>query len=204
MSFKNQLEMSAKYYNNTHRISEDTSYKKMIMETYNHHISKTTDSLITDIFKDESNFEIYDSKFSPISSPPILIVNHDIIEKNNIISDVSLFYLLNKTNNVMEYPIIIMSSRLFDYGNIQLIDYSILHEIGHYRLSHTDKERNILNEVEADLYAYESLGLEGFIGGYNGLIDYIEEYKIDVNMDEIHRRTKFILNNKGISMRPFE
>lgn len=201
MNFKNALEHATKFYNNTHQIVQDKEFKSIIKDTYNKYLENIDNKLLSDIFSDESNFELYNSKYTSVSTPPIIIVKQEILDKHEVICESSIFYVLDKQTGELEYPLILISGRLFEQGNEMLLNFVILHEIGHYRASHTDKDRSILNEIEADLYAYESLGLERFIGGYNGLIEYLTDNDINANIDEIHKRVSFILRNKGVFIR---
>lgn len=200
MEFKKQLELATKFYNNINKLSDNGEEKSKIIERYSTPGAKK-DKFISNIMSSPDNFEIYHSSFTPITIPPILIVKYEIMNKYTECEGFIYYFTDNKTDNMIS-PIILVSSRIFEYGNPLLLEYIIMHEVGHYRLKHVSGARSILDEVEADLSACDSMGVDKFIAGVQSFIKYVEEYKLykNIDMDELMSRFKFVTNIKGVKI----
>lgn len=184
----------------------DEEYKQLketLKETYT---KKTKCEDLMKLFSDTDNFKVYDNKL--FSYPVVCIFKNEVLR--NIYPNKSDIGMLQHFEDVsgtkMIYPVILVDEAIFNSNDTELFEFVITHELGHYRKNHVstiyfnDVRRNILKEIEADLYACEIIGIEKCIDGLRALAS----YAVDINahtstIDEIVKRLEFIARKYNIT-----
>lgn len=195
-----------KLYGHLQKQNNDESYiklKESIKKTYTEY-TKSKDLMI--IFSNIDNFEIY--KNDLFNFPVVCIIKNEILRSvyPSKLDIGMLQYFENKDGTEIVFPVIIIDEEVFNSNNKPLFNFIIAHELGHYRKNHVstiyfkDERRNILKEVEADLYACSILGIEKCIDGLRELAIYIIDNNADNNVvDEVLKRLEFIARKYNIS-----
>ncbi len=205
-ALKETIESTKTLYSNlieTSNTEENKKIKEMLKNTYNKY---TKCKKTQELFSNDDNYEIYDHNL--FSFPLVCVFKTEIIKK--VYGDTtSLFAFLlcfeNDDRTEMIYPVIILTDEAYNLGDQSIVDFLICHELGHYRRKHLstvyfeDGNRNILKEVEADLYACEVLGVEKCIKGFRAFIGFIMDNKPTVDEDELLKRLTFIARYHNIN-----
>lgn len=201
---KGAIEKANGLYNNLRENDEETlKIKDMLKKTYTEYTN--CDTMVT-LFSDNDNYEIYSTDL--FTHPIVCVFKNDVLEKvyGNDETLGCLSYFEDKDCTKIVFPVIIISELLCSLNNKVLLNYIISHELGHYRKNHVsnlypgDKgDRDILKEVEADLYTCEILGVEGCINGLRELARYLITEKPNADVEEVLKRLAFISRKYNIS-----
>lgn len=205
INLKEALEKNiGKLYGNLQKQSNDEEYKKLKESIKRTYTESTNCKTLNTIFSDLDNFEIYENDIC--TYPVVSIIKHDIMKSvHPSKSDIGMIHYFENENRII-CPVIIIDEILFNLNNKILLDFIIAHELGHYRKNHIssiyfgETNRNILKEIEADLYACDVLGIERCIDGFRELACYAidNEYDHDV-VDEILKRLEFVARKYNVA-----
>ena len=192
---KTNFEMLVEYNSRFKKFSE---LKELLKVMY----TETTNcEILSKIFNSDDKYEIYETDL--FTYPVVCIVKDSAYdEKSEVAYNAQLHYFENEDGTKSDYHIITMSESLFNEASSDLLSFVLTHELGHYRRKHTsttyadDGGRNILREIEADLYACEVIGLEAYL---NGVEDYV---KLLINKN-MHRPITELMNRSEYIARKF-
>lgn len=193
-----------KLYGHLRKQNIDEEYKNLketIKKTYTEFTKCET---LNTLFSDLDNFEIYENDIC--SFPVVCIFKHDIFKSvHPDKTDIGLMHHFENENKII-YPVILIDEILFNLNNKTLVDFIIAHELGHYRKNHVssiyfgDENRNILKEIEADLYACDVLGIERCIGGFRELASYAIANNCGHDVvDEVLKRLEFVARKYNVA-----
>lgn len=203
-NLKENMEKSKSLYNilQENRSDDDLKIKDLLKK---HYTEFTNSEDMVKLFSNHENYEVY--KTDLFTYPIVCIFKTEILieiygDQFNI---GYLNYFENEERTKILYPVIILSDEVLNTRNRTLINYVLAHELGHYRKNHVssiyfnDNKRNILKEVEADLYACSILGIEGAINGLRELVIYLIDKFPKSDVDEVLKRLTFISRKYNVS-----
>ena len=164
----------------------------------------TSCEILCKIFNNCDNYEICETDL--FNYPPVCIVKDNIYDETvGSRYGAGIHYFENEDGTKSDYHIITLSESLYNEASSDLLRFVLAHELGHYRRKHSTAtyadqgERNILREIEADLYACDIIGLEGYLNGVEDYVKLLISKNIHGPITELMNRSEYIARKFNVN-----
>lgn len=183
------------------KLEQMSELKEILKKLYT---EKTSCEILCKIFNNCDNYEICETDL--FNYPPVCIVKDNIYDETaSIRYGAGIHYFENKDGTESDYHIITLSESLYNEASSDLLRFVLAHELGHYRRKHSTAtyadqgKRNILREIEADLYACDIIGLEGYLNGVEDYVELLISKNIHGPITELMNRSEYIARKFNVN-----